>query len=916
MDKRFNRAREPELYESWQKGGIFSAQPKSGRKPYVIMMPPPNVTGSLHMGHALTFTIQDILIRRKRQEGYDALWQPGTDHAGIATQMMVERDLATRRQTTRQDIGREAFLEETWRWKETHEARILSQLRALGASADWSRLRFTLEPQLSRAVREVFVSLYTEGLLYRAKRLVNWDPQLMTAVSDLEVQPREVQGMLWSLRYPIVGREGEHVVVATTRPETFFGDTAVAVHPDDERMRHLIGSRLRLPFVEREVLVIADTMVNAETGSGAVKITPAHDFNDFEVSERHDLERINIFDERACLNESVPAAFRGLSREAAREAVVRAFAERGLLVSEQPHLHMVPHGDRSGVALEPRLTDQWFCDVKPLAEAAIASVEEGRATFVPERWQKTFYEWMRNIRPWCVSRQLWWGHRIPAWYGADGVPFVAMDAAGAEVLARAHYGTGDSEAIVLRQDEDVLDTWFSSALWPFSTLGWGVRDCGGEVGEEESEVIRADLLRYYPGDVLVTGFDIIFFWVARMMMMGLRFMDEVPFRHIYIHALVRDARGQKMSKTRGNVIEPLELTSRYGADAVRFTLASLAVPGRDVNLDPQRIEGYRNFTTKLWNGARFVWLQGVRRSHLADFGAPQSSHNAWMVLRVERLLRALSHDYAGYRLDEAAGRLHYLIWHEFCDWYLELAKVELAKVASAKVASAKGEGQSEEQTKETRATLAYTLDRCLRALHPIAPYITEEIWHAFSDGEGELLAGQPLPDLLDDAVLPELEERSAALAWYMDLVVAVRARRAELRVATSSRLRLTLGSGAPLLEGFDDEGILRLAGLQEMGIRKDEGGGKDKDKDGVISWSHSGVVVELHLGDSVDLAAERARLGEVLRVLEKEVASLRSRLGDASFCTRAPAHVVEEKRARLTRTETDLEQTQALIDRL
>ncbi|MDA8000319.1 MAG: valine--tRNA ligase [Alphaproteobacteria bacterium] len=952
MDKRFDIAREPALYEFWEKSGVFAARPESGKPPYVIMMPPPNVTGSLHMGHALTFTIQDILVRRKRQEGFDVLWQPGTDHAGIATQMMVERDLAERRGVSRRDIGRDAFLKEAWRWKESHETRILSQLRALGASADWSRLRFTLEPSLSRAVSEVFVSLYEQGLLYRAKRLVNWDPRLMTAVSDLEVQQREVEGKLWHLRYPVVGREDESVVVATTRPETFFGDTAVAVHPEDERLRHLVGLRLRLPFAEREIPVIADAMVDADAGSGAVKITPAHDFNDFEVSERHDLPRIDIFDARARLNDAVPDDFRGLTREEARAAVVRAFAERGLLVSESPHLHMVPHGDRSGVPLEPRLTDQWFCDVKPLAEAAMAAVEEGRSVFVPERWRRVFFEWMRDIRPWCVSRQLWWGHRIPAWYADDGAVFVAADEAAARARARERYGA----EVSLRRDDDVLDTWFSSALWPFSTLGWGDRagetatetapktapktaptkttaaadnlketdESGGgssSVGSTETataEAIHRDLSRYYPGAVLVTGFDIIFFWVARMMMTGLRFMDDVPFRDIYIHALVRDAQGRKMSKTRGNVIEPLELTSRYGADAVRFTLASLAVPGRDVNLDPRRTEGYRNFTTKLWNGARFAWLRGARRSCLADFApdarAGLAAHNAWIVVRVERLLRALERDYAGYRLDEAASRLHFLIWHEFCDWYLELAKSALG--------GGDGDGDDSAVAVETRATMAYVLDRCLRALHPIAPYITEEIWRAFTDGSEGVLAECSLPALLDDSVLGVLEERSRSLGWYMDLVVAVRARRAELRVGAGERLGLSLGLGAPEREGFDDGGLLRLAGLSEMvpASAADGDGDSDGDSDGaaggVISWSQSGVVVHLHLGDSVDLDAERARLGGVLRELGKEAEALRTRLGDGEFLSRAPARVVEERRARLARVEAEIEQTEALAAKI
>ena len=592
LDKTYQpAAMEARHYALWERSGAFAADPDSDKPPYAIMMPPPNVTGSLHMGHALTFTLQDVLVRYQRMRGRDVLWQPGTDHAGIATEIVVGNQVIAEGGTKR-DLGRDGFVARVWQWKEESGGTITRQLRRLGASPDWRRERFTMDPALAAAVRRVFVQLYREGLIYRDQRLVNWDPVMHTVISDLEVDSRETKGSLWHIRYPVAEMPGRFIVVATTRPETMLGDTGVAVHPNDPRFADLVGKSVRLPLTDRLMPIVADEYADPETGSGAVKITPAHDFADFEVGRRHGLALINIFDRDARLTDAVPAAYRGLDRFAAREKVVADLASAGLLDRVEEHTLMVPHHDRSGVVIEPWLTDQWYCDARVLAAPALAAVEDGRTRFVPRQWENTFFDWMRKIQPWCISRQLWWGHQIPAWYGPDGAVFVAETEEDARQQAAAKYG----EEVELRRDPDVLDTWFSSALWPFSTLGW-------------PEPTR-ELARYYPTDVLVTGFDIIFFWVARMMMMGLHFMGDVPFRTVYIHALVRDARGQKMSKSRGNIIDPLELIDRYGCDALRFTLAALAAPGRDIKLSESRVEGYRNFATKLWNAARYAQMNG------------------------------------------------------------------------------------------------------------------------------------------------------------------------------------------------------------------------------------------------------------------------------------------------------------------
>ncbi len=644
LDKSYEpREIEEAQYRLWEESGAFAAGRRRGADPYTIVIPPPNVTGSLHMGHALNNTLQDVLIRYERMRGRDALWQPGTDHAGIATQMVVERQLDAEGES-RRGIGREAFIDRVWAWKAESGGAIVNQLRRLGASCDWERERFTMDEGLSRAVLEVFVALHKQGLVYRDKRLVNWDPKLRTAISDLEVQQRETRGHLWHIRYPVEGEEGRVITVATTRPETMLGDTAVAVHPDDDRYEDLIGRHAVLPLVGRRLRIVADEHADPTQGSGAVKITPAHDFNDFEVGRRHGLELVNVFDENAAINGAAPEAYRGLDRYEARDRIVADLEALKLVEKVEEHTHVAPYGDRSGVIVEPWLTDQWYVDAAALAGPAIEAVRSGRTVFVPGHWERTYFEWMENIQPWCVSRQLWWGHRIPAWYGPDGEVFVERTEAEARSAAEARYGG----PVELTRDEDVLDTWFSSALWPFSTLGW-------PDGTPELE-------RHYPTDVLVTGFDIIFFWVARMMMMGLHFMGEVPFRTVYIHALVRDEKGQKMSKSKGNVMDPLEVADAMGADALRFTLAAMAAQGRDVKLSQGRIEGYRNFATKLWNAARFCEMNECRAADGFDPAACRSPVNRWIVGAVARLCRGVGEEIEAYRFNEAANAAYHGTW--------------------------------------------------------------------------------------------------------------------------------------------------------------------------------------------------------------------------------------------------------------
>jgi len=880
LDKTFRPAEiEAEIYPAWERAGAFAAHPDGSQRPYCIMMPPPNVTGSLHMGHALTFTLQDILIRHQRMKGRDALWQPGTDHAGIATQMVVERQLAEE-QSDRHKLGRENFIARVWKWKEESGGTITRQLRSLGASPDWSRERFTMDAGLSAAVRKVFVALHKEGLIYRDKRLVNWDPKLHTAVSDLEVESRETKGKLWYFKYPVEGDAGEFLVVATTRPETMLGDTGVAVHPDDERYKAFVGKHVILPLVGRRIPIVADPHADPATGSGAVKITPAHDFNDFEVGRRHGLPLVNVFDRDAKLNDAAPAAYRGLDRFEARKRIIADLEAQGLVDKIDDHTLTVPYGDRSGAVIEPWLTDQWYCDAKTLAQAAIEAVERGRTVFVPRQWENTFFEWMRNIQPWCISRQIWWGHQIPAWYAPDGRIFVEETEDEAKAAAAAQYG----HEVALERDADVLDTWFSSALWPFSTLGWPER--------------TAELQRYYPTDVLVTGFDIIFFWVARMMMMGCKFMDDVPFRTVYIHALVRDERGQKMSKSKGNIVDPLDVIGRYGCDALRFTLAALAAQGRDIKLAESRIEGYRNFGTKLWNAVRYAGINGCALERDFAPGAAKLTVNRWIASALAHCAARVDAALADYKFNDAADALYHFIWHTFCDWYLEFTKPILA------------EGDTAAQA-ETRAMTAWVAGELCHLLHPIMPFITEELWRHIAGEEGGMLMLRPWP--VYDAALSD-EAAMAEMEWVVGLVSAIRTARAEMNVPGAAELKALIAESGADERDFlarHRAQILRLARLSSL-----EQGSAARQAAGALQVVHERVTVVLDLAGAIDVQKEIARLSREAEELKKEIAKIGQKLANPQFIAKAKPEAIEEQRERETEAHAALARVAAALQRI
>jgi valyl-tRNA synthetase len=951
MDKAYSpKAIEARIYAHWEAEGYFAP---SGHGPvYSIVIPPPNVTGTLHMGHAFQDTIMDALIRHRRMCGFDTLWQPGTDHAGIATQMVVERQLNAAGQS-RIELGRDAFVERVWEWKEKSGGLIANQLRRLGASVDWQRDKFTMDPALSRAVTEVFVRLYREGLIYRGKRLVNWDPVLKTALSDLEVVSEEELGSLWHLRYPLVG--SGFLVVATTRPETILGDAAVAVHPDDARYRHLIGRRIRLPLTSREIPIIGDTYVDPTFGSGCVKITPAHDFNDYEVGQRHRLPIINIMTPAAALNDNVPSAYRGLDRMVARAQVVADLDALGLLEQVEPHKLAVPRGDRSGAVLEPLLTDQWYVDIKPLAAPAIRAVEEGQVRFVPESWSGVYYEWMRNIKDWCISRQLWWGHRIPAWYDDDGRWYVAHD----EAEARA--ANGLDSTVSLRQDDDVLDTWFSSALWPFSTQGW----------PKDTSALRT----YYPTSVLVTGFDIIFFWVARMLMMGLKFTRQVPFRDVYVHGLIRDHDGQKMSKSKGNVIDPLDIVDgislddllakrttglmqpqmkpaiekatrkqfpqgipAFGTDALRLCFASMATQSRDLRFDLAKVENYRNFCNKLWNAARYVLMnmEGQEVPNHPDPGHPDPGHSEpnnpepghsepsprdpgdarmlfdqatssladrWIRSRLAAMLARVETGFAEYRLDVAANALYEFTWHEYCDWYLELSKAVLQSDAA-----------SAAEKRSTRSTLLHTLEMLLRALHPIAPFISEEIWQrvrisAGVAGDTIMLSSFPKAQSVRSDPRAEPEMR-----WVMGFIEGVRQIRGEMDIAPGRKLEVLLQNAGPLdveYLGRNLPYLARLAGIAAPLILA----ARQAAPISAVALLGS-LEILVPMAGLIEPTAELDRLAKRLRKAEVDLSKLESKLANADFASRAPADVVAKDQSRVSELRTEIRQLNAQIARV
>lgn len=857
MDKRFDsKSIEKKWYKKWLESGTFASDNKSSKLPYVIMMPPPNVTGSLHIGHALTFTIQDILIRFHRMLGYDVLWQPGTDHAGIATQMVVERELA-KSDITRHSLGRDKFIEKVWEWKEHSGGEITKQLRALGASPDWEKERFTMDEGLSKAVNYVFVKLYKEGLIYRDKRLVNWDPKLSTAISDLEVEQKEMEGNFWYFNYPIEDSD-EFLTIATTRPETMLGDTAVAVNPDDERYQHLKGKNVILPILNKPIPIIFDKYSDPDKGSGAVKITPAHDFNDFEVGKRHNLEVINILNHDATINENGTKEFEGLDRFEARKKVVDVFKSLNLFVKKEKITHTVPHGDRSNVIVEPWLMDQWYVDAAVLAKPAIKAVKEERTKFVPRNWDKTFFEWMNNIQPWCVSRQLWWGHRIPAWFGPDNKIFVESNQTEAEKAAEEYYG----KKVILTQDEDVLDTWFSSALWPFSTLGWPDK--------------TPDLEKYYPTSVLVTGFDIIFFWVARMMMMGIHFMDnEVPFKEIYIHALVRDDKGQKMSKSKGNVLDPLVLSEQYGADSLRFTLTAMAAQGRDIKLSEERIAGYRNFSTKIWNGCKFLEFNDCILDLNTNLNEIHLPVNKWIVHLHNQLNIKVKASIQDYKFNDAADVIYQFIWKDYCDWYIEFIKPILTN--------------NNDQTSmiETRFVSINVMKNVLLMLHPIMPYVTEEIFEKLFKS----------PQLVISSAWPELMFKDLNLTNSIDLSIKliseVRSLRVEKNIPLKSRPNLILKNVNLDKKQFISDNtdlITNLAKLDKITFSNID----NNQNDNFIVSTVDEITLMIPLEGLFDLELEKNRLNKELSNIKNEIEIINKRINNPNFINKAPSEIVEE----------------------
>ena len=836
---------------------------RSSKDAFSIVIPPPNVTGVLHMGHALDDTLQDILVRYNRMLGKNVLWQVGTDHAGIATQMVVERNLA-KDGISRHDLGREKFIETVWKWKEKSGGTITRQLRRLGASCDWSRERFTMDEGLSRAVRKIFVNLYKDGLIYKAKKLVNWDSKFMTAVSDLEVVQKETLGKMYYYKYPIEGAEGEFIHIATTRPETMFGDTAVAVSDKNEKLKHLIGKNCVIPIINRAIPIIADDHADPEKGTGAVKITPAHDFNDFEVGRRHNLPLINILNEDATLNENTP--FAGMTTLEARAKTIETLSELGFMEKIEDHPMVIPYGDRSGVIIEPLMTDQWFVDAPVLAKEAIRAVEQGEMEFVPKSYEKTYFEWMRNIQPWCISRQLWWGHQMPIWYGPDETIFCEENEEEAQAAADKHYG----KHVELRRETDVLDTWFSSGLWAFSTLGW----------PDKSEYLD----KFYPTSVLVTGFDIIFFWVARMMMMSMYMMKKVPFKKCYIHGLVRDEKGQKMSKSKGNTVDPMETIEKYGADALRFFMAAMETQGRDVNMSEARIAGYRNFATKLWNAARFCEMNECKTIKGFDETKAELGINKWIIAKAKQATAEVTQNLNAYRFSDAANAVYQFAWGTFCDWYIELSKPVFY-------------GEDEAAKAETRAVAAWVLDRILTILHPFMPFITTELWNNTCDErECKLIhASWPLNEKIDESALAQID-------WAVELISSVRSLRAEMNLPAGAKLSIILKDAASQSQANVAELNKIICSLARL--EKIECAGADcQITPDMVQHVFKECTILLPLKGVVDFAAERERLNKELENLKKNIEGYARKLGNAGFVERAPAQVVAEERRRQAEAE-------------
>ncbi len=880
LDKTFDpKAIEQKHYEDWEQSGSFECAPQSDKTPYTIMMPPPNVTGSLHMGHALNTTLQDVLIRYHRMKGRDALWQPGTDHAGIATQNVVEKML-DKEGTSRKKMGRDKFLERVWDWKAESGGTIVKQMRALGATPDWERERFTMDEGLSKAVRKVFVQLFDEGLIYKDKRLVNWDTKLQTSVSDLEVEHKDVKGKMYHFRYPYEDGTG-YISIATTRPETILADGAVAVHPDDEKYKDLVGRNVVVPVINRIIPIIADEYVKADFGSGAVKITAAHDFNDYEVYKRHPdagIPLINLFNKDGTMNENCPDGYVGLDRFEARKKVIEDFEALDYLDKIEDHVHQIPYGDRSGTVIEPFLTDQWYVDAKTMAKPAIEAVEQGKTKFVPQQYENMYFAWMRDIQPWCISRQLWWGHQIPAWYDEDGVCYVAETEEEAQKKAGA--------AAKLTRDEDVLDTWFSSALWPFSTLGWPEQ--------------TPELDKYYKTDVLLTGFDIIFFWVARMMMMGIHFMDDVPFHTVYMHALVRDAKGAKMSKSKGNVMDPLDLTDKYGADALRFTLTAMAAQGRDIKLAEERLEGYRNFATKLWNAARYCEMNEALNHDGFDPAAAEYAPNKWVIGEVARAKKGIDSAIEGYRFNEAANAVYGFVWGTFCDWYLEFSKPVLQEGGMA--------------ADEVRQTTSWALEQILILLNPFMPYITEELYEqlGYKSGADDRLLTSRWPNyddaLIDDCAIKQME-------WLQEVITEIRSVRADMNVPAGAKIDLLVKDADEQMQyGFNTykDVLMRMARLNSIEFVSDV-------PKGSLQTVAGGANLILPIAEVIDLDSERARLTKIIEKLNKDIAKIDSKLCNEKFVQNAPEDVIKEQKnrkseavAKKQKFENAVEQLQAV----